>query len=197
MNKTNKLEAQAIAEATGNYDEADIEEIMNIYEKVIKHVGFEDNRSDKRYIVKFHDIFYCMPEGISNAYTDRYEMVFNNFCYDTQEQLDETWKENKININLLLSNSFAGHYQAFMVDIPEITDKNAIEIAMNVYDGGYNYAFPRDYVSDYIFVVNTLQDLEDNYMEYWIDYLEANEYFPEEYIEKIKEKYESIKERRK
>lgn len=196
MNKTNKLEAQAIAEATGNYDEADIEEIMNIYEKVIKHVGFEDNRRDKRYIVKFHDIFYCMPEENSNAYTDRYEMVFNNFCYDMQDQLNETWRENNININLLLSNSFTGHYQAFMVDIPEITDENAIEIAMRVYDEGYNYTY-QDYVSDYVFVVNTLQDLEDNYMEYWIDYLEANEYFTEEDIKKIKEKYESIKERRK
>ena len=63
----NKLEAQMIVENTGNYSEEDVEEVMDTYEELMKNVGFEDNRRDKRYIVKFHDIFYYMPDGVEEA----------------------------------------------------------------------------------------------------------------------------------
>ena len=64
----NKLEARAIIENTGNYDEEEIEEVMDVYDALAKNMGWKDTRSDKRYVVKFH-IFstICQTSGKKNT----------------------------------------------------------------------------------------------------------------------------------
>lgn len=189
----NKLEAQIVVENTGNYDEDEIEEILEIYETVMKHVGFKDNRRDSRFVVKFHDIFYYTPREIED--TDDFNNLFNAFCSDMYECVIEQADEKNIDIDKMLGRMYVGSYQAFMVDIEEITNDNAIDIAMKVYDE-FDYD-GKDYVEDYIYLVGLLQDLEDNYMEYWFDFLEGNEYYPQETIDKMKEEYHKEMERRK
>ena len=46
--------------------------------------------------------------------------------------------------------------------------------------------FGAEYVDLYIKLVNDMQDLEDNYMIYWIDFLENNMDQSEKTIEQIK-----------
>ena len=188
----NKLEAQIVVENTGNYDEEEIEEILGVYETVMKHVGFEDKRRDSRFIVKFHDIFYYTPDECEAA---EFDNLFDAFCYDMYDVITEQAHEKNIDIDEMLHPMYVGHYQAFVVNIEEITNDNAIDIAMRVYD-----EFPyegKEYVENYIYLVDLLQDLEDNYMEYWFDFIEGNEYFPQETIDKMKDEYHKDMERRK
>lgn len=188
----NNLEAKAIIEATGNHDEEDTEYIMDIYKNVVKHIGFEDKRRDKRYIVKFHDIFYYMPDGVEEAAADN---LFERFCEDQADCISDALEEKHIDIDEMLHPMCVGHYQAFTVDIPEITKENAVEVAMLIYD---EYGWRGDvYVDNYVYTVNVLQDLEDNYMDYWIEFLEANEYMPKPMIDEIRERYKKDMERRK
>ena len=187
----NKLEAQALIENSGNYDEEEIEDVLDVYKELMKNVGFEDNRRDNRYIVKFHDIFYYMPDEAESA--EEVDGLFENFCYDQSEMIEDELKENNIDIDSMLTNYDVGHYRAFLVDIPEITKENAVDLAMEIYDE-FNYK-GKDYVKNYIYTVNLLQDLEDNYMEYWIEFLELNE-IQENIIKEIKEKYKKDQERR-
>lgn len=189
----NKLEAQAIIENTGNYDEEEIEDIIEIYETAMKHVGFEDNRRDSRFIVKFHDIFYYIPKDMED--TDEFNNLFDAFCSDMYENIISQADEKNIDIDEMLHPMYVGNYQAFVVDIPEITNDNAIDVAMRVYDE-FNYE-GKEYVENYIYLVDLLQDLEDNYMEYWFDFLDGNEYYTQQTIDEMKEKYHKDMERRK
>ena len=188
----NKLEAQIVVENTGNYDEEEIEEILGVYETVMKHVGFEDKRRDSRFIVKFHDIFYYAPDEYEAA---EFDNLFEEFCNAQYENvLDLLW-EKHIDIDEMLHPMCVGHYQAFVVNIDEITNDNAIDIAMKVYDEfSWN---GKEYVENYIYAVDILQDLEDNYMNYWIEWLELNEIMPEKTIKEIEKKYHEDMERRK
>lgn len=188
----NKLEAQAIVEATGNYDECEIESIMGIYEKVTKNIGFEDRRRDKRFIVKFPDIFYYAPDGADASEIDS---LFTAFCDEQYELLKDDLEQQHIDVDELLASRFVGHYQAFAVDIPEITEENAIEIAMNIYDEFGWQGEP--YVGDYVYTVEALQNMEDYYMDNWFEFLRAGEYIPEETIKEMENNYKSDKERRK
>lgn len=189
----NKLEAQAIIENTGNYDEEEIEEVLNVYETVQKHIGFEDKRRDNRFIVKFHDIFYYTPEEIEN--TDEFNGLFDAFCEDMYDNIIDQADEKHIDVDEMLHPMYVGHYQAFIVDIPEITNDNAIDVAMRVYDEfSWN---GKEYVENYIYLVGLLQDLEDNYMEYWFDFLDGNEYYTQQTINEMKDEYHKDMERRK
>lgn len=154
------LEARAIIENTGNYDEDDIDSIEEIYEDVIKHIGFQDNRRDSRFIVKFHDIFYYMPEEYEKVYGDSIDFIFEDFCDFQYETIMDNAKEEGINIANMLTRYDIGHYKGFIVNIPEITQENAIEIAMEIFDQ-LDYD-GKKYASDYVYVVNMLQNLEDN-----------------------------------
>ncbi len=188
----NKLEAQVIIENTGNYDEDEIEEVLDVYKTVQKHIGFKDNRRDNRFIVKFHDIFYYTPEEIEK--TDKFDNLFDAFCSDMYDLIAEQAYEKNIPIDEMLHPMYVGHYQGFIVDIPEITNENAIDLAMQVYDEfSWN---GKEYVENYIGLVDILQDLEDNYMEYWFEFLDGNEYFEQKTIDKMKEKYHKDMERR-
>jgi hypothetical protein len=186
----NKLEAQIVVENTGNYDEEETEDILEVYETVMKHVGFEDNRRDSRFVVKFHDIFHYAPKEIED--TDAFNGLFEAFCYDMYDVITEQAHEKNIDIDEMLHPMYVGSYQAFVVDIEEITNDNAIDVAMKVYDE-FNYN-GKKYVENYIYLVDLLQDLEDNYMTYWIEFLRSGEYMPEEEIEEMEEKYHKRKE---
>lgn len=191
----NKLEARIIIENTGNYDEEEIEEVLGVYETVMKHVGFEDKRRDNRFVVKFHDIFYYMPDEYEREHEEEISSLFESFCSDMYDNITDMAWEKHIDIDEMLHPMFVGNYQAFVVDIPEITNDNAIDITMKVYDEfSWN---GKEYVENYIYLVGLLQDLEDNYMDYWIEFLEANEFLNKETIEEIKNKYREDMERRK
>ena len=187
------LEAQIVVENTGNYDDEDVEYIMDTYKELVKHMGFEDNRRDSRYIVKFHDILYYTPYDKDTE--EEFWNLFDIFCQDQCECLEDMWNEADIDIDMMLTRMSVGHYQAFLVDIPKIDDTNAVDLAMEIYDE-VGYRGP-EYVKNYVYMVNTLQELEDDYMEYWVEYLRMNEYMPEETIKEIENKYKSDKERRK
>lgn len=189
----NKLEAQIVVENTGNYDEDDMDYILETYEELCKHIGFKDNRRDSRYVVKFHDICYYAPYDGDNE--QEFWNLFDEFCNEQLEWMQEENKTEGIDEDLMLTRYNCGHYPAFKVDIPEITEENAIELAMNIYDeAGYSGA---EYVDSYIFMVNNLQAMEDNYMENWIEFLRCGEYMPEKDIKEMEEKYHKDMERRK
>lgn len=191
--KVKSLEAQIVVENTGNYDDTDVDYIMDTYKELVKYIGFEDNRRDSRYIVKFHDIPYYTPYGEDND--EEFWNLFDMFCQDQYECLQDTWNEEDIDIDMMLTRMSVGHYQAFLVDIPKIYETNAIDLAMEIYDE-VGYRGP-EYVNSYVYMVNILQELEDDYMEYWVEFLRANEYMPEKVIKQIEDKYKSDKERRK
>lgn len=187
----NRLEAQALIENTGNYDEEDVEYVLEIYDEVIKNVGFKDERRDSRFIVKFHDIFYYMPEELYNGHEEEINCLFEDFCSVQYDWIMDELKEENIEIKSMLTSYDIGHYQGFLVNIPEITKENAAELAMEIYDKvGYTST---DYASSYVKTVKMLQDLEDNYMDYWIDFIDGA--VSERMINKIKELYKAGKER--
>lgn len=189
----NKLEAQTIIENTGNYEEEEIEEILGVYEIILKHVGFKDERRDQRFIVKFHDIFYYMPEEYENDNRDEFNHLFEEFCEQQYSFIVEEANEKNIDIDEMLHPMCVGNYQPFIVDIPEITMENAIDVAMKVYDE-FNWR-GKEYVENYIYLVGLLKDLEDNYVKYWIEFLEDTEYSPKK-LNEIKEKYNRDRERK-
>lgn len=190
----NKLEARAIIEATYDYGEDGVDEIMSICESLAKHIGFEDRRYDKRFIVKFHDIFYYMPNELEEEYSNTMDALFDDFCNMEYEYIKEDLETNHVDTDYMLTKYDVGHYPAFVIDIPEITDENITALAMNIYD---EYGWEGiNYVENYIHTVNLLQDLEDNYMDYWIEFLEGTD-IPPKYIKEIKKKYEEDMERRK
>lgn len=194
-----KLEAQAIIESTGNYAEEEIEYIMDTYEDVCKHIGFKDKRRDKRFVVKFHDIFYYEPT--SKRYRKRYEKLvddfFESFCEDQYEWIEGECHEAGIDIDRMLTRRLCGHYQAFLVDIPEITQENAAQLAMDIYDGLAYGDDTEHYASDYVRVVGMLQDMEDNYMEWWLDYIEGSDVIPQKALDEVRKQYLEYKERKK
>lgn len=197
MNNNHRLEAKAIIEASGNYADEEIDDLMEVYDLLIKHVGFVDNRSDKRFVVKFHDIFYCMPDMMEKEEEEAMDNVFDNFCEYEYETLMDDLNEHKIGkhylYDFMLSKHEVGHYSAFAIDIPEITKDNAVELAMEIYDEcDYDGI---DYVKDYIYIVEALQNMEDYYMEDWIEFLDDT-IVPQKIIDGIKENYKKLKERR-
>ena len=192
----NRLETQAIIEQTKNYDEEETEQILKIYDDVVKHIGFEDKRRDNRYIVKFHDIFYYTPEELQKD-EDTFNSMFEDFCNQQVEYMEDYFYERHIDIGEMLHPMYVGHYQAFIVNIPNITEENAAQVAMDIFD---EFGWEGDvYASNYVTIVDTLQDLEDNYMEYWIEFLDNEAEFrdiPKKYVEETKNNYEQDKGRK-
>lgn len=186
-----ELEARTIIENTGNYYDSEIDGVMEVYEDACKHIGFVDNRSDSRFVVKFHDIFYCCPDNLTEEEENMFENIFNEFCNDQYEYVMEEIHEKGILLDALLTSHDVGHYRGFKINIDEITEENALELAMQVYDEGYT-----EYIDDYVETVKILQNLEDNYMEYWIDFIDGNEFFTKEQMGEIREKWYKEKERR-
>lgn len=184
----NKLEARALIENTGNYEEEEIEEVMDVLEVLEKHMGYEDNRRDKRFIVKFYDIYWYMPDEFKN--TEEFNALFDTFCHDKYHDLMNEMYDKKgiteINVCDMLDSRFCGHYQTFKVEMPYIKEDNIVQLAQDFYDE-YNYEGGQ-FVEDYITVKNALQDLEDNYVKYWIQFLKDME-VDEKIVKETEEKY--------
>lgn len=188
----NKLEAQAVIENEGYYDEEEIEDVMKIYDELIKHKGFEDNRRDSRFIVKFHDIFYYLPDEYYKEHADEINCLFDDFCSQEYEFIMDEANIAGIDVDSMLTRHDIGHYQGFMVDIPEITLDNSVELAMKIYDE-YNYKGEK-YVGDYIKLTKLLQDLEDNYMDYWFNFIDETVDYKT--LKEMKENYKRDQEKK-
>lgn len=183
----NKLETRALIENTGNYEEEEIEEVMDVLEVLEKHMGYEDNRSDKRFVVKFHDIFYYTPEEFTN--TEQFNDLFDMFCNDQYDYFMEEMDDKgitKIDVEDMLDRRYCGHYQTFKIEMPYIEEDNIVQLAQDFYEE-YNYEGGQ-YVEDYITVKNALQELEDNYVSYWIQFLKDME-VDEKIVKETETKY--------
>ena len=170
MKKTIKeLEARVFL-ANKNYEEDEIDDVLDVYKSVVKHVGFKDKRKDSRFIVKFHDIFFYTPTEYYKEHADEFNALFDSFCEMEYEYVMDEINTVGIDLDKIFDpRYYIGHYKAFDIDIDEITEDNAVEIAMQIYD---EHPFTADrYIDDRIYIVNLLQDLENNYMEYWIEFL--------------------------
>lgn len=191
---TNLLEVKAYFESA-NYDEDDIPEMINVYTHLIEHVGFEDERKDKRFVVKFPDILYYKPE-LTHEEDEIYDSLFDTFCQDTYRTVHDTLKDNNFDYKDMACDVFkpfyVGHYRAFSVPIDNITEDTAPRLAIDIFDEFYDGDRANAYIDAYIDSVNAMQALEDNYMDYWLEFLNDNE-FPEHLIKQIRDKYEQDK----
>ena len=186
-NQIKELEARALFEK--DYDEEEVEDLIDVYREVVKHIGFVDDRNDSRFVVKFHDIFYHTPQ-LNNEEQETFDLLFDDFCNWQYETIMDDCKYNRIDVKNMLSNRMCGHYATFLVDIPEITEENAAEIAEKLYDEGVSY----DYVNDYVYVVDSLKNMEKYYMDDWLNFIEDSD-LPRNIITETRENYETYKER--
>ena len=186
-NQIKELEARAFFEK--DYDEEEVEDLIDVYKEVVKHIGFKDNRRDNRFVVKFHDIFYHTPQ-LNNEEQEIFDVLFEDFCNWQYESIMDDCKYNRIDIKSMLSNRMCGHYSTFLVEIPEITEENAAEVTEKLYDEGVSY----DYVNDYVYVVESLEKMEKYYMEDWLNFIEDSD-LPRNIIAETRENYEAYKEK--
>lgn len=150
------------------YDEEEIEEIMqDIIPELKKNIGFEDNRSDKRFIVKFPDVYYGV-EVDENEY-EEFVNVFDDFCMQMADYVKEDMVETlDADENDICTNMRCGSYNTMKYIIPEITEENILELVEAIFDEDLN----ANYIKKYIGTVKILKDLEDNYVKYWNAYIE-------------------------
>lgn len=186
----NKLEARALIENTGNYEEEEIEEVIDVLEELEKHLGWEDERRDKRFIVKFHDIYYYIPDEWWSEHVEEFNYWFDDFCNIQYDYVKGDLFDNGIDIDKLLTSRTVGHYEAFNVDMPYIGKDNIVQLAQEFYDE-YNYE-GGECVKQQIYVAELLKELEDNYMEYWLEFLEDTT-IPRSILKEMREKYNNDK----
>lgn len=163
----NEIETKIYLEQQ-SFSEYEIEELVEEYiPEVKKHIGFEDNRSDKRFVVKFHDICYFThtPEDMSD---DEFNNLFDIFCTEqyemTKDYIDEECWLTELQI---FATHDIGHYRAFEYVVENITEENYLDIAINIYNEGLS----PNYIHDYVKIANYLQAMEDNYMKNWLEFL--------------------------
>lgn len=182
------LEARIYFKTLGYTDEyGELEEIMEDYlPNVHKCIGFTDERSDKRFVVKFHDIlYYTNTDGEDKDMEQTtFDVLFDRFCDYIYESVRDFMAEENITDNIVFGINTLGHYKAFEQIFPEITEDNYLEITAKVFDDGLS----PDYITDYTKLSDYLQGVEDNYFEDWLEFLA--EEIPEETIKKMKERYE-------
>lgn len=187
---SNEIETKIYLEQEG-FSEYEIEELIEDYIPAIKkRIGFCDERSDKRFVVKFHDICYFThtPEDMSD---DEFNNLFDIFCSDqynsTKEIMDE---ECHLTEQQIFATYDIGHYRAFeYIQAESITEDNYIDVAIAIYNEGLSPY----YIEDYARIVNHLQDMEDNYMEYWLEFLRG--YVDEEFVDITDETIKNIERR--
>lgn len=186
-----RLEARAILEQ--EYGESDVEDVLYIYDSVVKHIGFEDKRRDKRFIVKFHDIFTVTPTMPSEEFFDK---MFDAFCSQQYDNYMEEMHTLGVNVNNVLQPNTIGHYRAFPLDIPHITEENTIDIAREVHDRWLGL----HYVDDYVAMVEAMQAMEDSYLNDWLQYVkdfEGIQGISHKTIKTIEKNITKLRERRK
>lgn len=152
------------------YDQDDIEIMVEEILPVAKaNIGWKDNRKDSRYIVKFPDIVYDDGFNLDDATMND---LFSDFCHDTAEWVDEELKVKNCDLDRVLTSYDIGHYRGLELTrqgVTEITEVNlfdVVESAYNcfIYDAG-------DMLRQHIEVVNTLQELEDTYKDWWNEFM--------------------------
>lgn len=179
-------------------DDFEIEEFLEDYlPEVKKHIGFKDERDDPRFIVKFHDIcFYTNTQDTSDEKADmaesEFDSLFGTFCTDMYENTKQFMEEEGISDSELFSIHDVGHYKAFEKIIPELTEENYLDIALEIYNEGLS----PDYINEYTKLSYYLQDMEDNYMTYWLDFLRCMD-IPEETIKNIERRWKEHEEKYK
>ena len=176
----------------------EIEEFLEDYlPEVKKHIGFKDERDDPRFVVKFHDIcFYTNTQDTSDEKADmtesEFDSLFGTFCTDMYENTEQFVKEEGISYSELFSIHDVGHYKAFEKIIPELTEENYLDIALEIYNEGLS----PDYINEYTKLSYYLQNMEDNYMTYWLDFLRCMD-IPEETIKNIERRWKEHEEKHK
>lgn len=171
-------------------DKYALEEFLEDYlPRVKKHIGFKDERRDPRFVVKFYDICFCTNTQDTNdekadMTDEEFNSLFDMFCYDQYEGTKYVMEDNHMDKNSLFSIYDVGHYRAFEMIIPELTEENYLEKALEIYNEGLSPS----YIDDYAILVRHLQDMEDNYMTYWLEFLRATD-TPEETIRNIERRW--------
>lgn len=171
-------------------DECELEEFLEDYLPRVKaHIGFKDERRDPRFVVKFHDIcFYTNTQDTNEEKADMGEEEFNSlfdmFCSDMYESTKCLMEDEYMSRNILFSGHDVGHYNAFEMIIPELTEENYLNIALEIYNEGLS----PDYIDWYTELSDHLQDMEDNYMTYWLEFLRATD-IPETTIKNIERRW--------
>ena len=179
-------------------DDFEIEEFLEDYlPEVKKHIGFKDERDDPRFVVKFHDIcFYTNTQDTSDEKADmtesEFDSLFGTFCTDMYENTKQFMVEEGISDSELFRIRDVGHYKAFEKIIPELTKENYLDIALEIYNEGLS----PDYINEYTKLSYYLQEMEDNYMTYWLDFLRCMD-IPEETIKNIERRQKEHEEKHK
>lgn len=169
-----------------------LEEFLEDYLPRVKaHIGFKDERDDKRFVVKFHDIcFYTnTPEDMTD---EEFDSLFDIFCSDMYESTKCLIEDDYMDEQSLFKRYDVGHYRAFELIIPELTEENYLDKALEIYVEGLSPS----YIDDYTKLANHLQDMEDNYMTYWLEFLRATD-TPEETIKNIERRWKEHEEKYK
>ena len=179
-------------------DNFEIEEFLEDYlPEVKKHIGFKDERDDPRFVVKFHDIcFYTNTQDTSDEKADmtetEFDSLFGTFCTDMYKNTEQFMLGEGISDSELFSIHDVGHYKAFEKIIPELTEENYLDIALEIYNEGLS----PDYINEYTKLSYYLQDMEDNYMTYWLEFLRCMD-IPEETIKNIERRWKEHEEKHK
>lgn len=171
-------------------DDYELEEFLEDYlPRVKEHIGFKDERRDPRFVVKFHDIcFYTNTQDTKDEKADmdeeRFNSLFDMFCSDQYEGTKYVMEDGHMSMNMLFKWQHVGHYCAFEKIIPELTEENYLDIALEIYNEGLS----PDYIDGYTKLSDHLQDMEDNYMTYWLEFLRATD-IPETTIKNIERRW--------
>lgn len=171
-----------------------LEEFLEDYLPRVKaHIGFKDERRDPRFVVKFHDIcFYTNTQDTNEEKADMDEEAFNSlfdmFCRDMYKTTEQAIKENHMDERSLFRPYEVGHYQAFEMIIPELTEENYLDKALEIYVD----CLSPSYIDNYTKLADHLQDMEDNYMTYWLDFLREMD-IPEKTIKNIERRWKKDK----
>lgn len=156
-----ELETRILLSKRHNLEDSEVDEVMeDFFPVAMKYLGWKDERRDKRFIVKFHSIDW-----------DYYEPdLFSDFCDMTYDWV----KEEMSNRNLFEKDVLAGncgHYQQFILrDITEITKDTLADVLYIMFTDG---TYPKK-LEEHIQTVNILWDLEQGYVDWWLEYVKEN-----------------------
>lgn len=177
-------------------DDYDLEEFLEDYLPRVKaHIGFKDERRDPRFVVKFHDIcYYTNTQDTKDEKADmtqeEFDDLFEMFCSEQYEDTKLLMESGHMSMNMLFKWQQVGNYYAFEKIIPELTEENYLEKALDIYNEGLSPS----YIDDYAILVRHLQDMEDNYMTYWLEFLRATD-IPETTIKNIERRWKEHEEK--
>lgn len=177
-------------------DDYALEEFLEDYLPRVKaHIGFKDERRDPRFVVKFHDIcYYTHTQDTKDEKADmtqeEFDSLFEMFCSDQYEDTKLLMEVGHMDERELFGIHDVGHYRAFEMIIPELTEENYLDKALEIYVKGLSPS----YIDDYAILARHLQDMEDNYMTYWLEFLRETD-IPETTIKNIERRWKEHEEK--